>query len=55
MARFLRKSFRLGPLPLNLSESALASSPGIKGLRVGLHGKGHRYVAVGRGGLYFRA
>jgi hypothetical protein len=51
MGWFLRKSFKLGPVRLNLSKSGLGASAGVKGLRVGLDAKGRRYVAGGRGGL----
>lgn len=54
MAWFLRKSLKLGPLRLNLSKSGLGLSAGIKGLRAGIDAKGRKYVAGGRGGLYFR-
>jgi hypothetical protein len=39
---------------LNLSKSGLGVSAGVKGLRVGMDAKGRRYLAGGRGGLYFR-
>ena len=39
---------------MNLSKSGLGVSAGIKGLRAGVDAKGRRYVAGGRGGLYFR-
>jgi hypothetical protein len=54
MGFYLRKSFRLGPLRLNLSKSGLGASVGVKGARVGVDAKGKGYVAGGRGGLYFR-
>jgi hypothetical protein len=53
MGWYLRKSFRLGPLRLNLSKSGLGVSAGITGLRVGTGPRGS-YVHAGRGGLYFR-
>ena len=54
MGIFFRKSISLGPLRFNLSGSGIGVSTGIKGLRVGVSGKGKAYVAGGRGGLYFR-
>jgi hypothetical protein len=54
MAWFLRKSFRLGPLRLNLSKRGLGASVGVKGLRAGVDASGKPYVAGGRGGIYFR-
>lgn len=54
MGLFLRKSLRLGPLRLNLSNSGVGASVGVKGARVGVDAKGKGYVAGGRGGVYFR-
>lgn len=54
MAWFLRKSFRLGPLRLNLSKRGLGASVGVKGLRAGVDASGKPYVAGGREGIYFR-
>lgn len=53
MGFYLRKSFRAGPIRLNLSKSGLGISAGVKGLRVGTGPRGS-YVHAGRGGLYFR-
>lgn len=53
MGLYLRKSFRFGPLRLNLSKSGLGLSAGAKGLRIGTGPRG-AYVHAGRGGLYFR-
>ena len=44
MGWFLRKSFRVGPLRLNLSKRGIGTSVGIKGARLGvdagrLHGR----------------
>jgi len=54
MGWFLRKSIRLGPLRLNLSERGLGASVGVKGLRAGVDASGKPYMAGGRGGIYFR-
>lgn len=54
MTFFLRKSFRLGPLRLNLSKRGLGASVGVKGARVGVDAQGKEYVAGGRFGLYYR-
>jgi len=54
MAWFLRKSFRLGPLRLNLSKRGLGASVGMKGLRADVDASGKPYVAGGREGIYFR-
>jgi hypothetical protein len=52
MAWFVRKSFRLGPLRLNLSKRGLGASVGVKGLRAGVDARGKPYVAGGpRGDL----
>ena len=53
MGFFFRKSFRIGPIRLNLSKSGLGASAGIKGLRVGASPKGP-YVHAGRSGFYYR-
>ena len=53
MGWYLRKSFRMGPLRLNLSKSGLGISAGVAGFRVGTGPRGS-YVHAGRGGLYFR-
>ena len=54
MGWFLRKSFRVGPLRLNLSKRGLGASVGVKGARVGVDAPGKPYAAGGRYGLYFR-
>lgn len=54
MAYYLRKSFRAGPLRINLSKSGLGLSAGVKGARIGVSSRGKAYVHAGRGGLYFR-
>lgn len=53
MGFYIRKSFRAGPVRLNLSKSGLGVSAGVKGLRVGSGPRGS-YVHAGRGGLYYR-
>lgn len=53
MGFYLRKSFRAGPVRLNLSKSGLGVSAGVKGLRVGSGPRGN-YIHAGRGGLYYR-
>lgn len=53
MGFYIRKSFRAGPVRLNLSKSGLGISAGVKGLRVGSGPRGN-YVHAGRGGLYYR-
>jgi hypothetical protein len=54
MGWFLRKSFRFGPLRLNLSRRGIGASVGVKGLRAGVDARGQSYVAGGRAGIYFR-
>ena len=54
MAWYLRKSFKIGPLRLNLSKGGLGYSVGVKGARVGIKPSGQTYVQGGRYGLYFR-
>jgi hypothetical protein len=54
MGSFLRKSFRVGPLRLNLSKRGIGASVGVKGARLGVDASGKPYAAGGRYGLYFR-
>jgi hypothetical protein len=54
MGWFLRKSFRVGPLRLNLSKRGIGASMGVKGARLGVDATGKPYAAGGRYGLYFR-
>ncbi len=54
MTWFLRKSFCLGPLRLNLSKRGLGALVGVKGARIGVDTEGRPYVFGGRRGLYFR-
>lgn len=53
MGWYLRKSFGIGPLRLNLSKSGLGLSAGVTGLRIGTGPRGS-YVHGGRQGLYYR-
>jgi Protein of unknown function (DUF4236) len=50
---YIRKSFGLGPVRLNLSRSGLGASLGVRGARIGIGPRG-RYIHLGRGGLYYR-
>jgi hypothetical protein len=54
MGFYIRKSFKIGPLRLNLSKSALGASVGTKGARLGLSSRGKFYTHLGRWGLYHR-
>lgn len=54
MAFYLRKSFRMGPVRLNLSKSGLGVSGGVTGARLGVNSRGRTYVHGGRHGLYYR-
>src|SRR5215471_3150993 len=54
MGLYLRKSFRLGPLRLNVSTYGIGLSTGVKGARFGVDAGGHPYVHAGRHGLYYR-
>lgn len=54
MGWYLKKSFAIGPLRLNLSKSGLGASVGVKGLRFSAGPKGAQ-VNAGREGLYYRA
>lgn len=53
MGFYIRKSFRVGGVRLNLSKSGLGVSTGVRGFRLGMNGRG-TYVHMGRGGLYYR-
>jgi hypothetical protein len=53
MGWYLRKSFGLGPLRLNLSKSGLGYSVGVRGARIGVGPRGN-YVRLGRGGIYYQ-
>lgn len=47
-----RKSFKMGPLRVNLSQGGVGVSAGVKGLRVGANSRG-TYVSAGAGGLRY--
>jgi len=51
---YLRKSFKMGPVRMNLSKSGIGMSAGVKGARIGVSGSGRGYVHAGRKGLYYR-
>jgi hypothetical protein len=53
MGWYLRKSFGVGPLRLNLSKSGIGYSLGVRGARIGVGPRGS-YVRVGRGGVYYQ-
>lgn len=54
MGFYLRKSFSMGPVRLNLSKSGLGVSAGVRGARLGVTSQGRSYVHAGRYGLYMR-
>jgi len=54
MGFHLRKSFKCGPVRFNLSNSGVGFSTGVKGLRVGIDGKGRSYIGGGKGILRYR-
>jgi len=54
MGFYLRKSFKAGPIRLNLSKRGLGFSVGVPGARIGVAATGRAYVSGGRGGIYFR-
>lgn len=53
MGLYLRKSFRAGPIRVNLSKSGVGLSSGVKGARVNVGPRGTN-VHAGRHGLYYR-
>ena len=54
MGFHLRKTKKFGLFNFNLSNSGIGTSFGIKGLRIGVDGKGRAYVGGGKGILRFR-
>jgi hypothetical protein len=54
MGFYVRKSFKIGPVRLNLSKGGLGLSGGVTGARLGISSQGRTYVHGGRGGLYAR-
>jgi len=54
MGYYLRKSFKVGPIRLNLSRSGIGTSIGIPGMRLGVRPDGKAYIHAGRHGVYFR-
>lgn len=54
MGFHLRKSFKVGALRFNLSNSGFGFSVGPKGLRLGIDGKGRSYIGGGKGILRYR-
>ncbi len=54
MGFYLKKSIKCGPLRFNLSNSGIGISTGVKGLRVGVDGKGRTYIGGGKGILRYR-
>jgi Protein of unknown function (DUF4236) len=54
MGFYLRKSLRLGPLRVNLSQYGVGLSAGVRGARFGVDAGGHPYTHLGRHGLYYR-
>ncbi|OGI25010.1 MAG: hypothetical protein A2287_09320 [Candidatus Melainabacteria bacterium RIFOXYA12_FULL_32_12] len=53
MGIFIRKSFNVGPVKVNLSKSGIGVSAGVKGFRVG-RGPNGNYIHTGRKGLYYK-
>ena len=54
MGFFIRKSFKIGPIRMNLSKSGIGYSVGVKGARIGKRPNGSTYFHGGRYGLYYR-
>lgn len=54
MGFHIRKTFKTGLFNFNLSNSGIGTSFGIKGLRVGVDGKGRTYIGGGKGILRYR-
>jgi hypothetical protein len=49
-----RKSFKAGPVRINLSKSGVGASIGVKGVRIGVNSKGQGYTSAGTHGVYVR-
>lgn len=54
MSFYIRKSFRMGPVRLNVSKGGLGVSAGVRGARLGVNSRGRAYVHAGRHGAYYR-
>jgi len=54
MGFHLRKSFSIGGVRFNLSNSGIGASVGVKGCRIGIDGKGRTYVGGGKGIVRYR-
>ena len=54
MGFHLKKTFKSGLFNFNLSNSGIGTSFGVKGLRVGVDGKGRTYIGGGKGMLRYR-
>lgn len=54
MGFHLRKTKKIGMFNLNLSNSGIGTSFGVKGFRIGVDGKGRSYIAGGKGMFRFR-
>jgi hypothetical protein len=54
MGYFFRRSARLGPIRLNLSQSGVGASVGVKGARLTMTSRGTTYVTIGSHGFYYR-
>lgn len=54
MGFYLRKSFKAGPLRINLSKGGLGVSAGVTGARIGVNSRGQAYTHAGRYGVYHR-
>ncbi len=54
MGVYIRKSFNIGPLRINLSKSGIGLSIGVIGFRIGMKPSGQAYIHAGRKGLYYR-
>jgi Protein of unknown function (DUF4236) len=53
MGFFFRKSFKFGPLRVNLSKSGIGVSAGVKGARISTGPRGTE-LNLGRKGIYYR-
>ena len=54
MAFFFRRSINFGLLRINLSQSGIGASVGVKGARGTMNARGTTYVTLGSNGFYYR-
>ena len=54
MGLFFHKSFRAGPIRINMSGSGIGASIGVPGFRYSFPARGRHYLRIGTGSVYYR-